>query len=544
VKLSETGENSSARNTGSKDRSETAPPGFAASLRRVSKARHGLLVGATGIVFVVGTVLRFASPVHLWFDEVLTVNIARLPLADLAGALRHDGAPPLFYAALHLWSRLFGDSDVASRALPGVLGVLMIPLAYTCGRSIAARANVDAGKAGISAALITAVSPFAILFSTETRMYTLAMLLILLGHLALWRALESPTPRRLALVAGVTAALLYTHYWCVFLVVVVLAVLVVRSLSGSTGDRHAARAAAAAVVGGCALFTPWIPTLLWQLRHTGTPWGGRPRIPIVVVTTLTQFAGGHHLDGRVLTVLLALLATIGFWGRSLGGSSVGRSQAARRSRGARWECLVGAATLVVGLTVDVVTNSAYQTRYAAVVFPFFVLAAGHGAALLGRKVRIVVLAVVVGLGISTSFHAITMPRTQAGEIAAAVRAGAHDGDVVVYCPDQLAPDTSHLLPASPKIRQFTFPGFGPPDRVDWTDYAARNRAADPDTFATELVARTGPADIWLVSSPGYLTYGDKCEQLQAALEKQRGPAVTLVQSSAVFEHMSLIRFGS
>jgi len=74
VKLSE---------TGIEHGSESLPPGFAASLRRATRARRGLVVAATCIVFVVGTVLRFASPVHLWLDEVLTVNIARLPLADL-----------------------------------------------------------------------------------------------------------------------------------------------------------------------------------------------------------------------------------------------------------------------------------------------------------------------------------------------------------------------------------------------------------------------------------------------------------------------------
>jgi mannosyltransferase len=369
-------------------------------------------------------------------------------------------------------------------------------------------------------------------------MYTLAMLLVLLGHFALWRALEAPTLRRLALVSAVTAALLYTHYWCAFLVVVVLGVLAVRSFSGRAHDRRTARRAFASIVGGCILLAPWLPSLLWQLRHTGTPWGGRPQFPVVVLTTLTQFAGGRHLDARVLTILLAALAAIGVWGRGLGGMDRSRGH-----RGARWEGLVGAATLLGGLTTDLVTNSAYQARYAAVVFPFFALTAGHGAALLGSKARVTVLTAVAVLGLSTSVHAIVVPRTQAGEIAAAVRAGAHAGDVVVYCPDQLGPDTSRLLPASLKIRQFTFPGFARPDRIDWTDYAARNAAADPEAFAAHLVERTGPADIWLVSSPGYLTYDEKCERLQAALTKRRGPAVTIVESGVTFEHMSLIRFG-
>ena len=57
------------------------------------------------------------------------------------------------------------------------------------------------------------------------------------------------------------------------------------------------------------------------------------------------------------------------------------------------------------------------------------------------------------------------------------------------------------------------------------------------------MSRVGSADIWLVSSPGYLTYGDKCERLQAALEKQRAAGVTIVPSRAIFEHMSLVRFG-
>src|SRR5262249_29629009 len=158
---------------------------------------------------VTGIILRFSSDVALWLDEALTVNIARLPLTDLPGALRHDGAPPLFYALLHGWMRVFGDGDFAARALPAIFGVAMIPLGYLCARRIARRTNVDANAAGISAAVIIAVSPYAVRYSAETRMYALEMALVLLGHLAVWRALEAPTPLRLGLVVAVTAALLY-----------------------------------------------------------------------------------------------------------------------------------------------------------------------------------------------------------------------------------------------------------------------------------------------------------------------------------------------
>jgi hypothetical protein len=74
-----------------------------------------ILTGAG--VLGIGIVLRFFARSDLWADEVLSVNISRLPLSDLEGALRQDGAPPLYYALLHFWMRIFGTGNHAVRAL-------------------------------------------------------------------------------------------------------------------------------------------------------------------------------------------------------------------------------------------------------------------------------------------------------------------------------------------------------------------------------------------------------------------------------------------
>src|SRR5207249_843699 len=96
--------------------------------------RRSRLIGvAVAVAVVAGVALRFWTTSELWLDEALTVNIARLPLRDIPEALRHDGAPPLYYALSHMWMRVFGTGDVAVRALPGVLGVIAIPLAYLGG---------------------------------------------------------------------------------------------------------------------------------------------------------------------------------------------------------------------------------------------------------------------------------------------------------------------------------------------------------------------------------------------------------------------------
>ena len=82
---------------------------------------------AIALTVAAGVALRFWTPSALWLDEALTVNIARLPLHEIPARLKQDGAPPLFYYLLHFSIHVFGQSDLATRALAGVFGVLTLP---------------------------------------------------------------------------------------------------------------------------------------------------------------------------------------------------------------------------------------------------------------------------------------------------------------------------------------------------------------------------------------------------------------------------------
>ena len=70
--------------------------------------RVRILTASVVVVVAVGVALRFLTSSHLWLDEALTVNIARLPLSRIPDALRHDGSPPLYYLLLHGWIAVFG----------------------------------------------------------------------------------------------------------------------------------------------------------------------------------------------------------------------------------------------------------------------------------------------------------------------------------------------------------------------------------------------------------------------------------------------------
>jgi hypothetical protein len=490
-----------------------------------------------GLAIVAGIALRFLTRSDLWFDEALSVNIARLPLADLPDALRQDGAPPLFYALLHLWTEVFGTGDIAVRALSGLVSVATLPLAYFAGRRLAGPGR-DGRAVGWAAVLVLVSSPYAIRYATESRMYALVMFLVLWGYLALRRALERPSVGRLAVVALVTALLLYTQYWCLYVVAATGLGLVVAAWRGPDDLRRPARRTVVAMVLGCVAFVPWIPTFLDQLAHTGTPWGD-PRVPWSgAADAFISFVGGEdHAEAFLLLVPFLLLPLLAVFGRAL---DERRIELDLRTRPAvRWEGAAALGILLLGLTASWAGGTAFEGRYASVVFPLFVLLVAFGMTMFaGPRVRAGVLVVVVLLGFWGAARNIDVARTQAAASADVIRAEARPGDLVVFCPDQIGPDVSRLLEGV-DVQQVTFPDLARPERINWVDYRDRIAAADPDAFARRVLRRAGDATIYFVAAPGYNNVAGKCEAIAAGLAGSRAGEVRVVPSADIFEPQGL-----
>src|SRR5262245_34495825 len=101
---------------------------------------HRVKVIAVGGVLLAGLVFFFWTRSNLWLDEALSVNVARLHLGDLREALKHDGAPPLYYVLLHVWTAVLGSGDWAVRAFSGVCMVGTAVALWFVGRRIAGTA--------------------------------------------------------------------------------------------------------------------------------------------------------------------------------------------------------------------------------------------------------------------------------------------------------------------------------------------------------------------------------------------------------------------
>ena len=97
------------------------------------------VVAVSLAAFFLATSLYISSHRLLWFDEVVTVHLARLPdWTTLLAALGHgvDSLPPAYYLVVRAFDRLFGNSELAIR-LPSTLAmVATLLLTFDCARRL------------------------------------------------------------------------------------------------------------------------------------------------------------------------------------------------------------------------------------------------------------------------------------------------------------------------------------------------------------------------------------------------------------------------
>ncbi|MDQ6838252.1 MAG: glycosyltransferase family 39 protein [Actinomycetota bacterium] len=529
-------------------------PGLLEDFRRLwgqaPSARLRLALGLAGVVVVVGVVLRFWSPTALWLDETISVNIAKLPLTAIPKALSHDGSPPLYYYVLHFWMLAFGQSDFAVRALSGVVSVASLPLFWSAGRRFGGQrtAWVTFG--------LGLTSPFAIDYATTTRMYSFMIFWTLLGVGILWRVLEEPTRRRRIALGALTAAILYTHYYGIYLVATVglwfFWRIVRESRKGpSPLDPPGIRPAFGAMVIGVVCWLPWAPVFIYQTLHTGSPWTGSAG-PADLLGIFGDFAG-NGAWGALLSFGFFALVILGIFGRPTeaisddGRPTSGVLLVGRPHADVLPLVVILAGTLVVAVALDAIAQAAFVARYASVVLPLFLILVALGVSVIrDRRVFAVLAGVACLAGLLSASGAKGDQRTEATRVAAVLNVQAQPGDLVVYCPDQLGPAVSRLLTV-PQVTQLTFPRAIGPQRVDWVDYKSTVSKTDVGTFAQQTLGRLGANHtLWLVWRDGYPGLGGSCGYLHSWFNMLRHAGETVVHATPgqYYEYENLVRYSS
>ena len=311
-----------------------------------------ILIGAIAL----GAILRFwhLDLKPLWMDEVITAIFSLgksyndLPLgvvfplervqelftfqpkvscAEIAENIaRQSTHPPLFFCSMHAWlgwlSPLGQDWVEKLRALPALFGVAAIAAIYAV--------NLAFSKtSGLTAAAVMAVSPFAIYLSQEARHYTLPMLLITLGLLALMQIQQDIFLKQQVrfwvwlIWAIINSIALYVHYFSVLAFIAQIATLILLIYYPAKAKyiklkRKIWFALILSISGVAISFIPWLILTLSHFHRSETDWLNSPTHIAPFGQTLVNWVlmvislpvENQPLPIAVISVLLMLIFAI------------------------------------------------------------------------------------------------------------------------------------------------------------------------------------------------------------------------------------------
>lgn len=443
-----------------------AAPSTAAELSDAPHAQTGLadrvrridwwVLGALAALMLISAWLRTkAFNEHYWVDEGLSVGIAGHPLSDIPSLLRQDGSPPLYYLLLHVWMSWRGTGEIATHELSLIFALLTIPVAYWFGASLFGR------RTGLVCAVLAALSTYLSVYAQETRMYALMTLLALIAAGAFVEAFVRRRRGYLPVFSVSLAAALYTHNWALFLTVMCVAAFLWCVYEARSERRALWRDGAIGFGVAALLYLPWLPTLVYQSKHTGAPWDLPP--------TLWSISQGLYAvtGGRGAAVALLL------------GGGAGLLALRRTQNGSAWmlraaQCLLvlGFGTLLLGWVYSK-TTPAWAPRYFAVVVGPLILLFGLGLVRAGALGM-------VALALCACFWVLDPQKPSVdskSNVAAVVHHVRHElpaGSLVLSTQPEQVPTIAYYLP---HVTRYGTP-LGPtadPHVVDWRDALAKFR---------------------------------------------------------------------
>ena len=161
----------------------------------------------------------------LWLDEMMSLDAARASWGDLAKFFSvMPEQHPVYYLLLRPWLAL-GTSATALRAFSVVFAVASIWVLYQLTLELFDRTTAR------MAAVLLVVSPFAIYYGQEARMYTLELFLAILSTWCLTRWLSRGGRGRAAAYVLVSIVGVYTHFFFFFLLFAHLVFVTIRERS-------------------------------------------------------------------------------------------------------------------------------------------------------------------------------------------------------------------------------------------------------------------------------------------------------------------------
>lgn len=457
------------------------------NLSRASSARF---VALSLAIMTLSLVVRFLfiGRYEVWLDEAYCFAVAAKPLRTIIADLAYDNGPPLYYFLLHYWMALFGEGPVAMRSLSAIFS------AGTVAVIILWKTPWFSRRARLLAGFVLAITPLAVYYAQETRMYSPVLFFTAAGTIFLEKGLRLGGKGNWALFGLFTLLGLYTSYIAIFLVplgyIAAFAGYCFERDRGLFLRRLAGLLAAHLAV--ALLFLPWLPTFARQPSAKATEWIARlpdqPNKVLLPIQSLSVMTVGgayyptylrhlwmspqkavalrqavrqgreKRLSARILArippvvplYLVAVLTVTLLW------TALGRGQGAfpQRTFLLSWLAL----PIFVPLALSLARPMYVVGRYELTALPAFAVLSGMGLAGLKKALRVPALVLASLLFLYTWGHMQSFPYTGREPARAAYVARiARPGDIILAEAFEYAPTYYYAGPKRDTLKIITFP---------------------------------------------------------------------------------------
>ena len=264
-----------------------------------------------GIIFVLllATILRFKGLTlqSYWTDELFSAETSS-PSNSFSYMYKTtvaDVHPPLYQTILWIWYHLFGFNEYAGRALSAIIGTLDVLAIYLLGKEFFNK------EVGLYAAIIASMNYFLIYYSQEVRPYSLLLFLSTMSYLYLMKILTNYSKKNFILYLLFTIALIYTHYFGLFLVATQVFVFIYYFIKDKKQRKHLA---ILALITAATIIVSLLPLIEHILSNAGKKsfWIKRPT-EWFYIDYLKAYTKSLYLDG--IFALFSFMSLVYLFGR-------------------------------------------------------------------------------------------------------------------------------------------------------------------------------------------------------------------------------------
>lgn len=266
------------------------------------------------LIIIIGMIFISIPMFHnnLWFDESYSVAIANHSFLEIWTIGANDVHPILYYWVLHIINMIFGNNIMLYRIFSFVCASIVGILGFTHIRK-------DFGKeTGMLFSFFSFFLPIIVVYTSELRMYTFAMLLVTLMSIYAYRIYKNQGNRQIKnwiLFAIFSLASAYTHYYGLMAAGIINLILFIYFIKKSYNEKtfiYELKVFIVSAIIQIALYITWIISLFGQLqRMSSTHFWIYLKFPDTLIEFFTfQFTGNLEETKNVSDVIAILFSLI------------------------------------------------------------------------------------------------------------------------------------------------------------------------------------------------------------------------------------------